>query len=274
MSLTTRTTTNESAFALLQVHAQGELVHDDNGCNADDDDDDGWTGGGTTFSLAVCSARPGVPVTVTMRVVATTRAAARVRAVKLLEMLTEGTEMLHGADYARSGESCRVYFDPMLMRKRIACDDEGRAATAPPLTVAPTFLEMYMDALVRRGALDAERAATLTPQTDREIEPNSNHDFDQTEGADRHRRRRSVFNIEACSMRIGVPVGVNLRVVAENDVEARMRARELLGRLGQGTELFDGADFTRPGESCRVYTDPACMSTRAPLVDEGAGNDR
>ena len=75
-------------------------------------------------------------------------------------------------------------------------------------------------------------------------------------------------------MRIGVPVRVNLHVVADNAVEALLRARELLGRLNQGTELFHGADCTRPGEFSCVYTDPACMSTRAPQVDQGAGNDR
>jgi len=230
---------------LSQAH--GGLAHDDNGCNADDDDDEGWTVGGTTFSLAVCSARPGVPVTVTMRVVATTRAAARVRAVKLLELRSDGTEILRGADCARPSESCRVYFDPTLIRKRVACDDEGPAAAAVPPAVAPAFLEMYRDALARRGALDAERAATLTPQTNPDIDTNSNSYFDPTDGADRQRSGRSVFNIEVCSMRTGVPAGVNVRVVAENAIEARVRSREILGRLSQGTELFAAADFTRLG---------------------------
>ena len=69
---------------------------------------DGWTEGGTTFSVTVCSARRAVPVTMTMRVVANTAAAAGVRTKTLLEMFIEGTELLSGASYLRSGESCRV----------------------------------------------------------------------------------------------------------------------------------------------------------------------
>jgi len=52
-----------------------------------------------------------------------------------------------------------------------------------------------------------------------------------------------------------------------------VRAKQLLGRLSQGTELLDGADYTRPGESCQVFINPAFMPTRVPIVDEDGGGE-
>jgi len=229
---------------------------------------DGWTAGGTTFSVTVCSARRGVPVTMTMRVVANSTALARVRAKTLMEVFADGTELLAGASYTRSGESCRVYLDPTLLRGRLTCTDEGPAGPRPPRPARLSPLEMHMEFLIRRGALDAERAATVS----RVMSGVAEHP-DRIARADREPGGRSTFNVEVCSMRTGVPVGVNLRVVAEEKIEARARAQQLLRRLSHGTEVLFNADYTRPGESCLVFINPAFMPTRVPIVDEDGGGE-
>jgi len=229
---------------------------------------DGWTAGGTTFSVTVCSARRGVPVTITMRVVANSTALARVRAKTLMEVFTDGTELLAGASYTRSGESCRVYLDPTLLRGRLNCTDEGPAGPRPPRPARLSPLEMSIECLIRPGALDAERAATVSRVMSGVVE----HP-DRIDRADREPGDRTTFNMEVCAMRTKVPVGINLRVVAADDVEARVRAQQLLRRLSHGTELLDNADFTRPGESCCVFTDPAFMPARVPIVDEDGGGE-
>ena len=263
-------TTNRTADVLDFAQFRRELETDTDHSDTDDFPDD-WTGGGPTFSVAVCRARPGVPVSMTMRVAATTEAAARARVRKLMEYFSEGTEMLCCANYTRSGESCRVYLDPTLMRARVPCNDEGPAGAPATLEDRRSLHEIDVHyGLVRLGALDAERAATLTPPATRGIAPRLSPDVGRIDPADRDRRGRSLFNIEVCSMRPGVPVAVNLRVVADNATEARMRARHLLRQLSQGTDLLAGADFARPGESCLLQTEPTCMSNRVPLVNESA----
>ncbi len=52
-----------------------------------------------------------------------------------------------------------------------------------------------------------------------------------------------------------------------------MRAQQLLRRLSHGTELLDNAHFTRTGESCCVFTNPAFMPTSVPIVDEDGGGE-
>ena len=229
---------------------------------------DGWTAGSPTFSVTVCSASPGVPVTMTMRVVAPTVAAARARAKELMDELCDGTELLNNASFTRSGESCRVYPDSSLIRGRLTCAKDDPAGPRSSGPARPSPLEMQAESLVRCGALDAERAAAVSCITTG-IVGHANW----IDRADRHIGDRTTFNIEVCSMDRGVPVGVNVRVVAADDVEAIVRAKQLLGRLSQGTELLDGADYARPGESCRVYTNPAYMPTRVPIVDEDGGGE-
>jgi len=227
---------------------------------------DGWTGGGTTFSVTVCSASPGAPVAMTMRVVANSEALAVVRTKTLMDHLDEGAELLTNASFTRSGESCRVYPDSRLLRAPLICQAEGPAGPWPPRPARLSPLEMHLECLMRSGALETERAATVS----RVMSGVAKHP-DRIDPADRDPGDRSTYNVEVCSMRAGVPVGVNVRVVAADKTEARARAEQLVRRLSQGTELIEGEDFTRPGESCRVFTDPACMPARMPIVDEGGG---
>ncbi len=260
----TRTTTRPTPA--LEVPKFIEEMEQANYDRREEISHDGWTEGGTTFAVTVCSARRGVPVTMKMRVVANTMALARVRTKTLMEAFSEGTELLSGASYTRSGESCRVYLDPTLLRGRLTCTDEGPAGPRPPRPPRLSPDDLFIEMLMRRGALDAERAETLS-----RLMSGGAEDPDRIDRADRDSGDWSIFNVEASSMRVGVPVGINVRVVAEDKVEAYARAQHLLRRLSEGTELLEGADFTRPGESCRVFTDPAFMASRVPIVDEGAG---
>ena len=72
-------------------------------------------------------------------------------------------------------------------------------------------------------------------------------------------------------MTVGVPAGVNIRVVAEDEKSARARAVEVMTMLMNGTELLQdlGDDDIRPGESCRVYLDPDLLGDVLLIENEG-----
>jgi hypothetical protein len=203
-----------------------------------------------------------------MRVAAETVAAARARAKELMDDLWEGTELLNHASFTRSGESYRVYPDSTLIRGRLTCEKDGPAALRLSVSARPSLLTMQAEPLVGHGALDTAQAAPVS----RLVSGVAEH-LDRIDPADRYAGDRTTFNIVVCAMDRNVPVGVNLRVVATDDVEAILRAKFLLSRLRQGADLLVGADFTRPHEFCRVFIDPALMHARVPIVDEDGGGE-
>lgn len=161
--------------------------------------DDGWTEDGTMFYVIVCSARRGVPASMTMRVVANSPGLARVRVKALMEEFTEGTELLANASYTRSGESCRAYLDPTLLGALLACIDGGTAGPRLPRPARLSPLDMSIELMVRRGALEAERTATVSRVTSGLVK----HP-DPIDRADWDRGDRTTFNMEVCSMRTRV----------------------------------------------------------------------
>ena len=80
-----------------------------------------------------------------------------------------------------------------------------------------------------------------------------------------------IWNVQVNTMTVGVPAGVNIRVVAEDEKSARARAVEVMTMLMNGTELLQdlGDDDIRPGESCRVYLDPDLLGDVLLIENEG-----
>jgi len=69
-------------------------------------------------------------------------------------------------------------------------------------------------------------------------------------------------------MRPGVPVGVNLRLFADSEADARRKAAKMIDVFCDGVDLFKTWSRPEDTDSCRIYLDGDLMSKRADVYLE------
>ena len=85
---------------------------------------------------------------------------------------------------------------------------------------------------------------------------------------------KELYNVEFCGQRPGVPIGVNVRVIAISNADARRQAKALLKPFWEGFELFKHyRGYADDGESCRIYIDCDLMAKRCAVDVEDDGID-